>query len=152
MSRKKHPSLCHTPRCMKKHEPGRQHCSACRKREYRRLHPMEAAYQNKRSDAAKRDIYFDLTLEEFAELCYETEYLKKKGRSKHSYSIDRIEEGKYPGYTKSNIRVIEVGDNSKKEQERRRLRKILLYDWRSGSARVVDRYDRYSPSLEPLPF
>lgn len=98
---------------------------------------MRDAWQNLKSSAAKRDIYFDLSFEDFSQMCHETEYLKLKGCSRLSYSVDREIEGKYPGYTKSNIRVVPVWFNSAKENYRR-VKKFLQYDWQSGTARVVD--------------
>jgi hypothetical protein len=97
---------------------------------------MRDAYQNLKGSAARRGIYFDLTFEEFSDLCHETEYLKLKGRSRLSYSVDREIEGPLPGYTKTNIRVVPVWYNSAKENYRR-VKKVLLYDWQSGTAKVL---------------
>lgn len=134
MSRK-HPSLCHTPRCTKAHEPNRSTCAMCRKRAYRKAHAMRDAFQNLKGSAGKRDIFFGLSFEEFSELCYETEYLAGKGRYSYSYTVDRVIEGKLPGYVKWNIRVITRSANSSKEMTRRKM--TLDYDWFGRTAKVI---------------
>ena len=67
-----------------------------------------------------------MTFEDFKELCYETDYIRGKGRSSTSLSVDKIIDEL--GYVKGNIRVISVADNSRKELERRRAKKVLVYD------------------------
>jgi hypothetical protein len=59
-----------------------------------------------------------------------------KGRSSASFSVDRKIEGKYPGYTYTNIRVLPKGINSQKEQARRK-NKTLIYDWQTKTATVI---------------
>ena len=135
MSKRDH-RLCHTSYCRNNHALHSSHCHKCKKRIYRAKNKVRAAYQNLRDSAAKRDIFIDLTFEEFEEVCHETDYIAKKGRSSTSYSVDRKIEGKFPGYTKSNIQVVTVAYNTTKENKRR-VKKYLEYDYRTRTAFVV---------------
>ena len=89
-------------------------CSTCRCRKSRLADPIRYAYNNLKNRAKERGVYFDLTIEQFRKFCYKTEYHLKKGRGVGSYDIDRIKEGKTPGYTISNIRIHEKVKNIKK--------------------------------------
>lgn len=115
-----------------------KYCTTCDKKNWRKNNPMKYAYQNLLSNAKYRKIFCDLTFEEFKELCHETDYIAGKGKTSTSYSLDRRIEGKTPGYTKSNIQVLPLGVNSKKENERRK-NKQLIYDWESGTFTVVSK-------------
>ena len=96
---------------------------------------MRDAWQHLKDNSKRRGVYFDLTFEEFAEFCYEYKYLIGVGRSKTSYSVDRIIEEL--GYTAGNIHVLPLADNSRKENMRR---KSLNYDYVTKFATVVDLY------------
>ncbi len=96
---------------------------------WREQNPLQACYNNLKSNAKRRSIPFTLTLEQFATFCYKTDYLKGKGRKSASYSIDRIDNDK--GYTLDNIQVLPLGENSRKGN------KILHYDWQTRYATVV---------------
>lgn len=98
--------------CNKSAARDSNYCYACQKKAYREAHPVKAAYQGLKSGAKRRGKEFTLTLEEFEQFCIATEYIIKKGRSKDSYSIDRIDVTK--GYTLDNIQVLTVSKNSKK--------------------------------------
>ena len=98
-------------------------------------------------NAKRRQKEFDLTYEQFIEFCIETDYLVGKGKTKHSYSIDRIDNSK--GYTLSNIRILTLSANSQKSDfqltaeganqltaKNRKLVKKLEYDYRTKQAWV----------------
>ncbi len=136
MTKKKPAEKCKTPRCKHKVMRAGLACSTCRKRKWRIDHPMEASYQTLKYNSTRRNVYFDLTFEEFKEFCYETDYMAGKGRGRLSHTVDRVKEGKKPGYTKSNIQCLPKGINSSKEQARRK-KKILVYDWQTGMATVI---------------
>lgn len=95
---------------------------------------MRDAWQHLKDNSKRRNIFFDLTFEQFQEFCYETDYIKKVGKSSLSYSVDRIIEEL--GYTAGNIQAIPIRDNTLKEHARRRARKILMYDYVTNSATV----------------
>lgn len=137
----KDPRLCSTPRCMHKMPKGKKYgpnwvCGTCSKRRWRKEHPMEASYQTLKYNSTRRKVYFDLTFEEFKEVCYKYDYMAGKGRTRLSYTVDRKIEGKKPGYTKDNIQCLPKGVNSQKEMARRQ-KKILIYDWQTGTATVI---------------
>lgn len=104
---------CFTQDCENKCPTG-TYCGSCRSRKSRLADPIRYSYMNKKHRADEREIFFDLTLEEFREFCHETSYMNKKGKVSGSYDVDRIIEGKTPGYTRSNIQVLEKVNNIKK--------------------------------------
>lgn len=135
--------------CYKLASPGRKKCGGCTKKEWRKKYPKKASYQTLKYNSTRRKIFFDLTYEEFEELCYETNYMQGKGRSKMAYTVDREIEGKKPGYTRSNIQVIPKGINSSKEMARRK-GKVLVYDWQTKSAIYIERVE--AENTEDNPF
>jgi len=76
--------------------------------------PVRYSYNNKKNRAKQRGIFWDLTLEQFRQFCYETEYISKTGKVTGSYDVDRIIEGKTPGYTITNIQILDKIANIKK--------------------------------------
>lgn len=89
-------------------------CSTHRSQQSRMKDPIKYAFYCKRHRAKERGIFWDLTLDEWREFCHETEYMNKKGRTIGSFDVDRIVEGKTPGYTKTNIQILEKVKNIKK--------------------------------------
>jgi hypothetical protein len=104
-------------------------CGTCSSQRSRANNPVRYAYTALKNNSRRRGVFFDLTLEEFTNFCFETDYLAGKGRTKKSFSIDRIKED--VGYTATNICVLTVSDNSKKRWAR------LEYDYQTNSAHVV---------------
>jgi hypothetical protein len=131
--------LCAGLGCSNK-SPTRRFCNTCRSRKARLKDPIRYAWTNLKSSAKRRFIFFDLTLEEFVEFCYESEYMSSKGRTIGTYNVDRIVEGKLPGYTRSNIQKLEKVDNIKKYKK---------YD--AMSKKAVDVIEVITPA-EDLPF
>jgi hypothetical protein len=103
---------CKTPFCRNDRAKNRRVCNKCKSRNYRKNNPVKAAYYNLKSNAKRRGKEFKLTLDQFEKFCIKSNYLDKKGRSKKSLHIDRIDETK--GYTIENIQVIKNSDNVKK--------------------------------------
>src|SRR5271157_1933065 len=101
---------CQTPFCrnLSKHK----YCWRCSKRAYREKYPLKAAYQNLKWNAHRRGKEFKLTLAEFELFCYHTKLLTGRGKSKDSFTIDRIINSK--GYYLGNIQVLSLSKNSKK--------------------------------------
>jgi hypothetical protein len=124
--------LCPTPRCRNKKAPSSNYCHACKKRQYRARNRMRDSWQHLKDNSKRRGIFFDLTFEEFAHFCYETDYLYGVGKKKTSFSVDRIIEE--IGYTAGNLQVLTLSNNSKKENARR---KTLVYDYVTKFATVV---------------
>lgn len=121
--------ICAEKYCRRDARAGKRICTTCDKKIWRKKYPMKAAFQTLRHNATRRGKEFKLTFDEFVKFCYETNYMAGKGRSKKSFSIDRIDN--LSGYNIKNIRMITKSANSRKHT------KILSYDWRSGYARVI---------------
>jgi hypothetical protein len=126
---------CITKRCKNKRRKTKLICSTCDKKQWRLKFPMKAAYQTLRQNARRRGIYFDLTYAQFEKFCIETDYMKGKGKTALSFSIDRVQDGPLPGYTITNLRTLTLSDNTKKENARRK--KLLVYDYRTREATVI---------------
>lgn len=90
----------------------RRICYACRHKRFKKRNPMRYAYNSLRCNAKRRGKFFDLTFQEFKELCEEYNYMEKKGIYAEDFHIDRYREEL--GYTKSNLRCITNTENVKK--------------------------------------
>jgi hypothetical protein len=130
---------CETKYC--KNKVKGKYCSTCRSKKSREQNPVKYSYSNLKSNSKRRGIAFKLTFEEFIQFCYQTQYLAGKGKTKTSFSIDRIENDK--GYTLDNIRILTLSDNSKKGNK-----KILMYDWQTKYASVISNNVDIQPSTE----
>jgi hypothetical protein len=134
---------CATKYCNRKPEGNRQYCSTCRSRKCRQNNILKYTYNNLKSNSTRRGVEFTLTIEDFKKICYETNYIQGKGKSKLSYSIDRIDNSK--GYVLENIRILTLSENSRKGS------KILEYDWYTGYATVVN-HTKYFTNNSDNPF
>jgi len=103
---------CSTKHCRNKAAKGRRICYKCKTAKYKEKHPMRYAFSVLRNNAKRRCIEFTLTYEEFQEFCYQYDYLRGKGKKAESYSVDRIDNLK--GYTKNNIQMLTLSENSRK--------------------------------------
>lgn len=130
-------AICETPECNNDGK-GRKFCGTCRKRQLRERDPYRYAWSNLKGSATRRGIFFDLTLDQFKEFAYETEYMTGKGRKIGGFNVDRIVEGKTPGYTITNIQCLDKQKNIKK-----------YFDWASKKT-VTQVIIEYPP--ENLPF
>ena len=79
---------------------------------FKESRPETYYFNNLKQNAKRRGHEFNLTLEEFKIFCHVTGYLKGKGRSSSSLSIDRIDPSK--GYQLDNIQVLTNSDNLRK--------------------------------------
>lgn len=68
--------------------------------------------------------------------------MQGKGRTKHCYSVDRINPDL--GYIPGNIQKLEVGENSRKGNKK------LEYDWQTGTAIVTTHYNEQPKSSDPF--
>jgi ribosomal protein L24 len=121
-------NLCTIKGCRKDKEHGRDICGMHHTRQVRKNNPIRASFVALKSNAKRRGHSFSLTIEEFTQFCYETNYIAGKGRSKKSFSIDRIDPAK--GYHLDNLQMLTVSENSKKSNR-------LVYDLRTHTATVV---------------
>ena len=101
---------CATPRCRKAAGPGSTICNGCRKRIFRKRHPIAYLFDNLRTHARVRGKAFELTIEQFTAFCIEIKYHELKGRDPDALTIDRIRPEE--GYRNGNIRVLDHLTNS----------------------------------------
>lgn len=106
------PGQCTTEGCTNK--PQGRFCGSCRSRQSRLRDLVRYSFQNKKNRTKQRGIFWDLSLDQFRQFCYETDYINKTGKTIGCYDVDRIIEGKTPGYTISNIQILEKIANIKK--------------------------------------
>lgn len=121
--------VCAEPGCSKACAKDSTRCPKHRTAKQRAANPMKAAYQALKDNAKRRGKIFLLTFEQFSEFAVKTDYITGRGKSKDSFSIDRIDNDR--GYEVGNIKVITLSDNTKKQRK-------LEYDWRTGTAMVID--------------
>lgn len=105
---------------------GRAECNPCRNNRRRQADPVRTAYETLKYSAKLRGKVFTITLEYFRRFCKATDYIKGKGRSSTSYTVDRIREE--IGYVPGNLQVLTNSDNVKK---------YFSYDWQTRTASVV---------------
>lgn len=73
---------------------------------------MKYAFSVLRNNAKRRNVEFTLTFEQFEKFCIKYDYLAGKGKTKESYSIDRIDNSR--GYVEDNIAILTLSENSRK--------------------------------------
>ncbi|PTY03310.1 hypothetical protein DB346_05370 [Verrucomicrobia bacterium LW23] len=106
-------SLCVTAFCRNKRGKKKgKLCNKCALRIWRAKYPLKAAYLTLKTSAVKRRIAFLLTLKEFGQAIYGTEYLERKGWDSNALHIDRIDNSL--GYQVGNIRVVTAHENCRK--------------------------------------
>jgi hypothetical protein len=106
---------CSTPYCRNQRAKHRTICGSCKTKKYRLNNPMKYAFQSLKDNAKRRGKEFNITFEDFKQFCNESDYLRGKGKSSTSYSIDRIDNTK--GYTLDNIQILTLSENSKKQSK-----------------------------------
>lgn len=132
---------CETQNCNNKIIVGKK-CSSCRCFETRKKDPEKYAYNNLKSNAKKRNIVFELTIEEFCQFCIETNYIIGKGKTKLSLTIDR--KNNDIGYILSNLRVLTNSENSSKGTKK------LEYDCERAKFTVTKTIDPEITSDNPF--
>lgn len=87
-------------------------CQYCATKRYRQKHPIRAVYTSLRNNAKRRGKEFNLTLEQFEAFAVKTKLLYKRGRSKDSHTVERIDPTR--GYVIDNIAMLTLSENSRK--------------------------------------
>ena len=105
-------------------------CNTCACRKKRNKNPIRYAYDVLKMNAKRRGKPFEISFEYFKQFAIETNYIKGKGRTKLSYSVDRIKNDL--GYIEGNLQKLTVSDNSKKGVRDN----VLHYDYETGFAHV----------------
>lgn len=78
-------------------------------RKWREKFPLRYAYNNFKQNAKRRKKEFSLTFEQFEQFALTVELVGKRGKTKDSYHIDRIDETK--GYSIDNIQLLTCSEN-----------------------------------------
>ncbi len=101
--------LCLTKYCRHEHVQGRWQCRKCINLGFAERHPLRYVYNNWKNNARRRGIEFTVTLEQFTKFAEKNNYVRKRGRTPKSMTIDRIVEGE--GYHANNIQAITLTEN-----------------------------------------
>lgn len=96
----------------KRTRPRERVCGACYHKRRRERDPIAYRFYLLKVNADQRGKDFDITLEEFRDLCHRTGYHLRSGRHGEGLQIDRIDPRQ--GYTLENIQVITCSENSSK--------------------------------------
>lgn len=126
--------ICEEDKCKRPASKKSRFCYKCDYARRKEKDPVLWAYGVLRRNARRRGKPFEITLQEFTQFCYETQVLHGRGRASTSYHIDRIDDER--GYTKDNLQVLTNRDNARKEIARRR--KVVTYDYQTGTGRMVE--------------
>lgn len=118
--------------CSNNAQKNRLICSTCLSRQTKETNPFLYFFNALRNNAKRRGIPFLLSLSEFKNFAVETDYIKKKGTSQKSLTIDRLND--QIGYHIDNIQVLTNSQNAKKSRlyydiDERRLRVKKISDW-----------------------
>lgn len=100
--------------CREELKPGctRTKCDTCRKRHYRKLNPVRAAWKQLRDNARRRNKTFTITWEQWQTWYTQHHVGELRGRHAGKWSIDRIDNSK--GYSLDNIQLVPMEWNSMK--------------------------------------
>jgi hypothetical protein len=109
LARKRREGQCKHWGCKNASRRGGRDCETCKSRKARLKDPVHYAFIQVKASARKRDIPFELTLDEFKEFDLQTNYVKSKGRESESLTIDRIDPS--IGYVLSNLRALTWAEN-----------------------------------------
>ncbi len=90
--------------CTNKAGKNRTICYTCFRKRTKETNPYLYAFDTLRTNSKRRGISFELTLDQFKNFAYETDYIKKKGQTSKSLTIDRVDPAN--GYRIDNIQVL----------------------------------------------
>lgn len=104
--------ICCAYRCKDKRKAKNRFCARHAHR-YRKIKdPVGYVYDLLKCNARRRGKPFTLTMDEFRQFCLDTDYMRLRGKTGKSASIDRIDNSK--GYEIGNIRILSLSENSHK--------------------------------------
>lgn len=113
--KKKYPLKCRTKRCRgfvatkDCHSP---YCAKCKMRQWNERNPLARAFHNLRTHAKERGKDFSLTIDQFRAFAEKTDYMKRKGKTSLSLTVERVNDRE--GYHNWNISAITLRENSRK--------------------------------------
>lgn len=114
--------------CRKSRAKGKRRCFSCCKKRYNDANPMRQSYHNLKGNAKRRGKHFDLTFEQFKEFAIKVNLLGKRGKTKDSYTVDRIRNNE--GYVIGNLQRLSLSENSRKKK--------ITYDHETKIGNIVD--------------
>lgn len=103
---------CKTKFCRRIPTQGKT-CNTCKSRIQVEKNPIGRVFRNLKSNAKRRGKNFNLSIEYFREMVIASGYMEMRGRTKDRMSIDRLDP--HLGYIPGNIKIITVGENSRKK-------------------------------------
>lgn len=103
---------CPVTGCRNISAPRRKLCDKCRRKTDKEKDPLKYAFLSLRSNAKRRGKIFDLTFAQFKGFAVKCDLMLKRGRTKTSYHIDRIDEN--GPYSMDNIQLLTNEQNVKK--------------------------------------
>ncbi len=110
--RKDAPKKCDTKYCRNLAYLNGTFCSKCQRRNWAKNHPIEYTLATLRGNAKRRGKEFSLTIEEFTKWCNENDYIRLKGQSSTSMTIDRNDPNE--GYHIWNLKIMTNAENVRK--------------------------------------
>ena|SRR5215207_3549017 len=122
-------------KCMK-------YCPKCQRQLLKERHPLTYWFDILRSNAKRRGISFELTIEEFKIFDDKYNYIALKGRGAGKATIDRKKSN--IGYTLDNIQVLEHSSNSRKVH----IDKKLKHMYENEQTPTEDEINEFKTCLE----
>jgi hypothetical protein len=134
---------CQTKYCRGVCSPGGRspYCGKCRARQFRANHPVRAHFNNLRNRARARGHEFTISFAEYEKFWFESGYGAKHGKTKESFSIDRIRPEL--GYVPGNIRAKTLSENA-------RLRFVPYFSTKSDEQAAVMGTEDYNRKCQEI--
>lgn len=111
-AKNKKPHLCVAYRCLNNKGTNDRFCYKHRKRYKKETNLLAYTYDLLKQNAKRRKKIFTISLDYFRKWCRDNNYLKLKGKSAKSASIDR--DNPNLGYVEGNLKLLSLSANSKK--------------------------------------
>lgn len=127
--------MCSVNYCTRKPAPKSRLCYRCQRKQkiernpYRYWFGVNRRNANRRAKKNGTGKFWNVSFDHYVWICDTTGYLVLKGRKKNQASLDCIKDDL--GYIDGNIRVITVGDNSKKGK------KHVTWNWITKEWEIV---------------
>ena len=111
--KRKHPNKCITRFCRNNRYKTRKICPKCQSRLYKERNPLRYHFNITKQAAKQRKKDWSLTFDEYSAFCHKTNYIKLKGKTPTSLTIDRIDPRE--GYHAWNVRAMTHAENSARQ-------------------------------------
>jgi len=101
-----------TSRVHKSKTNTRRYCAKHQRQYEKEQNPVSYFFSVLKQNARRRNVKFELTVDEFRKFCEKTNYIALKGKGAGKMTIDRRDPRE--GYNYKNLRILEHGQNSRK--------------------------------------